>query len=341
MLRRLRTLAPGRVLSAAILLLAAATPARAEAPGLEADAVVARVGARSITVGELDKRIAGIPPFQLRSLGSTPGEIRRAFLERVMIRDVLLAEGARAESLEARADVTARLHRLLRGALLDQMRADAAKDQPVTDADIKAYYDANRDKFHSPPRIAIWRILLPTREAAVEVLGLAKKDLSVKNWDELARERSLDKATAKRKGALGFVAPDGSTAEIGFEVSPGLFEAAARVKDTELVPEPVREGNGYAVVWRRQSSREVVRTLEQEATGIRQVIVHERADKRVRELLERLRREDLGGYSPELVDSVEVTSAGEIQPMRRPGTLPAGRTRVAQPVPVQGPAGLR
>ena len=41
-------------------------------------------------------------------------------------------------------------------------------------------------------------------------------------------------------GNLGFVAPDGTTTEPGLKVSRWILDAASRVKDSEIVPEPVQ-----------------------------------------------------------------------------------------------------
>ena len=48
--------------------------------------------------------------------------------------------------------------------------------------------------------------------------------------------------------------------------------AKAELKDGEVVPEPVKEGPGFAVVWRRGSLEAVVRTLAQEGPAIRQIL---------------------------------------------------------------------
>ncbi len=69
---------------AAIGLLAAATLLSSHAANAETTkdgrVIVARVGNVVITADELEHRLASIPAFQLRTLGRTPEEIRRAFL---------------------------------------------------------------------------------------------------------------------------------------------------------------------------------------------------------------------------------------------------------------------
>lgn len=193
--------------------------------------------------------------------------------------------------------------------------------EPVSDADVEAYFQANKARFNAPPRVALWRILLGTREEALALLEDVKKDLTPKHWNEVCRDKSLDKATNMRGGNLGFVAPDGTTAEAGVKIDVALVQAAMAVKDAELVPEPVREGERWAVVWRRQAMRAVERDLESERGNIRQTLLHTRTEEKIKGVLEALRRDRLTEYSPELVDQLDITSNGELQPMRRPGSL--------------------
>ena len=44
--------------------------------------IVARIGDRRITAGELEDKLAGVPRMQLSEFGSTPEEIRRKLCER-------------------------------------------------------------------------------------------------------------------------------------------------------------------------------------------------------------------------------------------------------------------
>jgi peptidyl-prolyl cis-trans isomerase C len=331
----------GALLCAALLTFAAPAGLRAQ-PRLGDGTVVARVGSRVITVADVERRIAGVPPFQLRTLGATPEEIRRTFVDRVMVREALLAEGAAAQGVADRDDVAERIRSRLRGAMLSALRIDVQTTMPVSDADIEVYYELNKGRFSAPPRVALWRILVGTREEAQAVLDDVKKDLTPKHWNEVCRDKSLDKATHMRGGNLGFVAPDGTTAEAGVKVDPVLVQAAMRVKDAELVPEPVREGERWAVVWRRQGMKAVERDLDGEKGNIRQTILHGRTEEKIKSVLEALRRDHLSEFSPELVDQLDITSNGELQPMRRPGSLSSSRRASAQPPqPVPGPGGLR
>jgi len=207
---------------------------------------------------------------------------------------------------------------------------------------VKAYYDAHADKYHSPARIMIWRILVANKEDAEKVLDKVKQDLSPKHWNEVARDESLDKTTSLRGGNLGFAEPDGKTGDPNVKVDPTLVRAAEKVKDGELVPEPVAEGSSWAIVWRRQSMRAISRPLDLETPNIRQMIAHERVEARLRELVGELRKKYVSDLHPETIELLEVSGMGEISPVKRPGTLPASRRPAAgSPIPTETPAGNR
>lgn len=304
--------------------------------------IVARVGSRVITAGDLERRIASVPLFQLRGFGKSPEEIRRNFLERVMIREQLLSQGAEDRKLAERADVQDRVRSVLRGMLLSQVRSETQIGKPISETEVRAYYDENRAKYNAPPRVAIWRIVLGSRDEAARVIEDLKKDLSPKRWTDITREKSLDKTNNMRSGNLGFVNPDGTTSEPEVKIAPEILAAVAGVKDGELVPEPVKDGDRFDVLWRRQSMRAVARTLEQEELSIRQIISHTKIEDALKTLIEDLRRDYLKESSPELVDQVDISASGELQQQRRPGTLPSANKRaVARPIPTLGGGGMR
>ena len=303
--------------------------AEADAPD---DAIVARVGKETITAGDLRRRIAAIPPFQLRSFGKTEQEIKRNFLERVMVRDLLLAQGALDQKLDQDENVQDRVRATLRSAMVQQIRIDTLA-VPITDADVKKFYDDNADKFHSPERVAIWRILVGSREDAAKIIEEMKKDASVKHWNDLARERSVDKATHMRGGNLGYVEPSGKTSDPAITVDAAVLEAVKKLKDGEPAAEPVKEGEKWAVVWRRQTMKAVERPLEGEAAGIRQTIARQRTEDRLKALIDKATEERVKDASPDLVDEITVSAQGDLQPLRRPGAASPRRAAPGLPAP--------
>jgi peptidyl-prolyl cis-trans isomerase C len=312
---------------------AAPPPARLEAAP---SPVVAKVGAVTITAADIERRMAAVPPFQLRTFGATPAEIRREFVERVLVREALLAQGAAAQGLENRDDIKERVRGLLRNAFLGRLRNEVVTSSRVDDAEIKAFYEKNASRFHTPERYALWMIATSRREEAVEILADLHKDPSPKHWAEVARAKSIDGATALRGGNLGFVSPDGTTPEPGLKVSHAVIEVAQKLKDAEIAADPVKDGDRWVIVWRKQTMAAVERSVDVEAGSIKQLLLHTRTEAKVKETIAALRKQHLTEHNPDLADLFDITPQGDLTPVRRPGSLPAGRHVAATPVPTPG-----
>jgi peptidyl-prolyl cis-trans isomerase C len=323
------------------VVLASASAGRSLAQADEG-AVVARVGNRNITALELVRRMSAVPAFQLKTFGATPDEIKKNFLERVVIREELLAQEAENRKLADREDVRDRIRSVLRNTMVAAERSRAAVEHPITMDDVQAYYTANASKFHAPSRVSIWRIQVGTEKEATDVIDEMKKDESTKHWSELALERSLDKVTYMHNGNLGFVGPDGSTTEENVKIEANALAAVMRAKDSQILPEPLKEGDRYDVLWRRQSMRAVDRPLELESTPIKQVLTHQRTEERLKSVVADLRKQHLTDYHPEELDALDVEASGDLALQRRPGALGSRHaSTVGQPAPKPGPAGLR
>ena len=274
-----------------VLAVLAAGAARAEptAEDVRRAKVVARVGERTVTVGELEDRLAGVPPWQASSFGSTKEEIARAFLEQVVIRDLLLVAAAEKRGIAKTLPYSHQLRRALSTATLRAARKEIPTASAIPIEDVRAYYEQNRSHFDSPARVNLWRILVPTRERADAVLDAAKREPTIAKYNELAREHSIDKATNMRGGNLGFLDPDGVSNEAGVKVDPALVKAASAVEDGAFVPTPVPEGSGFAVVWRRGSVPAARRSVEEASAQIRTALYRTRTEAAEKKLIDDLR----------------------------------------------------
>jgi peptidyl-prolyl cis-trans isomerase C len=310
------------------------------------DRVVARVGGTSITVGELERRVKQLPIFQLRQFGKTNAHVRRSITERA-VADELLVQGARAQKLDEGPEVADRLRSILASALVNDLREEMERAGEVSDEEVRAYYEARRDSYKPQQRIKISQVVVATRAEAEKLLDTIYNDETYAKdpevgWDKLVQEHSLDKSTAMRKGNLSFVSSDGGTAYKDVRVSPAIFEAAAKVKDGQVFPEPVQVGDkAWAVLWRRGSQQTPERTLEMEATTIRGILAKDKVQARVKSLLEELRAKHVRDAQLGLAEQIEVSAQGDLAPRRRPGGLPRGHAAAASPRPQGEPGTLR
>ena len=319
-----RPLAFVLALAASVIAVPIARAGAGPAPDPRRDAVVAHVGPRTITAGELEDRLAQVPAFQLRTFGSDPATVKRRFLEEIMVTELLLAQGAEARHLESKIPTRFDLDRVRAQATLRAVRSQVGTPAQISDADAKTYYEANKADYDAPERLNLWRIRCATREEALTVLADAKKDLTLAHWNQLARDHSQDKATSMRGGNLGFLTPDGTSSEAGFRADPGLVKAAAGVRDGELVPDPVVEESSFSVVWRRGTVGASHRAFDDVKAQIQALVYRSRVEAETKSLLETLRKRDLTEHSPEHLDGIEISLPDAVVvPRKRAGQVPA------------------
>ncbi|WP_394833523.1 peptidyl-prolyl cis-trans isomerase [Pendulispora rubella] len=306
-----------RFVSVTLLLLFVAAPSHATKPDApKSEAVVAKVGARTVTAAELEARLATIPAFQLRTFGETPEAIKKGVLERVIVPELLLEQGAEAKHLETDRGVAERLSRAQAQATVRALRAQVGT--AVSAEEIKRYFEENRGRFEAPESYNLWRILCKTREEALSVLEDAKKDGQLAKFQSLAESHSIDQATYLRGGNLGFVNAEGVSNEAGLRVEPALVKAALSVKDGEFVPAPVEEAGAWAVIWRRGTVGASRRTLEELMPRIRDMILRQRLDTAVSKLVTDLRTRDVRDLNESLLPGLPVADKETVVPRKRP-----------------------
>jgi peptidyl-prolyl cis-trans isomerase C len=302
--------------------------AHADTPDARRAAVCVRVGERAITVGEVEDRMTAVPPYQLRTLGATEAEIRRAFIDQVIIADALWSAGASARHMDRQVPTRFDLDRVKAEATLRALRKALGPPESVSMEDVQAVYDKNKVRYDAPERYQLWRILCATKEEAQTVLADAKRDATVAHWNKLTRDHSLDKATYLRSGNVGFVALDGTSNEAGFKVEPSIVKAATTVRDGEFVGEPVAEGTSWAVVWRRGTVGASHRSADEAKEQIQRSILHQREADAKKKLLADLRAKNLQEYNPELLTGIDVAPPdGVVVPRKRPGQIAPGSSR--------------
>ncbi|HEY3500437.1 MAG TPA: peptidyl-prolyl cis-trans isomerase [Polyangiaceae bacterium] len=271
---------------------------------------VITVGSASMTAADVSRRLAALPAYQVSRYGTTPEEIKKRFVEEVLVPEMLYGEEALRKKTHESPALRDKLRESLRDAVDRNLREEALQKQPVTAEDIKKYYDENKSRFETPKRIRVWRIQVADEASAKEILAKAKGSDGVKNWSEAAREKSLDKATSQRSGDLGFVRADGSTDVPRVQVDPAIFAAADKVADGALVGQPVKEGDKFSVVWRRGSVEATKRTVEDETPSIRQVLERRRIDSARQELIANLKKDQVKEFHPELLSNLDASMFG-------------------------------
>lgn len=189
--------------------------------------------------------------------------------------------------------------RVRRELLLDELYAALGRSlAPLTESELRAAYDKELTEFVRPEAIRIFRILFDSEEAGRAALSALPEVVTLKDWRARARELSVDRATHQRGGDLGFVGPDGHTDVPEVQADPGLYAAAAPLKDGEVLRELVPEGSKFALIWRRGTRAKVEATFEQVRADLVLRVDEARRYELLRSLVEDLRKTRLQDYSP-------------------------------------------
>jgi peptidyl-prolyl cis-trans isomerase C len=265
----------------------------ASAASADVSPSVLAAGGVSVDRETIERRLAELPAFQRDTLGPTPSAIRDTFVERVLIPELLYAAEARRLSVEDSVRARDREREILRRALLRDLEEKELTERPITENELRRYYDQSRAEFSSPEKIRVWRIVVGSRERALEVLSNARKPDGLERWRAAAREYSLDQATKLRGGDVGFVASDGATDVPRVRIAPEVFRAVQALTDGELASEPLEHGGRFHVLWRRGTRPAAERAFEDERERIRALLGAERVEKAMNALLAKLRKTHL------------------------------------------------
>ena len=147
------------------------------------------------------------------------------------------------------------------GMTLDSLKADMKSQvqlrkllEPqvsVTDEDIQTYYDENLDSLKEPEQVKASHILVATKEEADAVLAELNGGA---DFAAVAKEKSLDTATAENGGELDFIAK-GEMEE--------AFETAAFALEIGKLSSVVETSSGFHVIKISERKAEYTPTLDE------------------------------------------------------------------------------
>jgi hypothetical protein len=275
------------------------TPADAGIAGLsseQAARVLAKVGDRTITLGDFAKAIERMDQFDRLKYQSK--ERRRELLEELI--DIeLLATEARRLGLDKEPEAADALRMILRDAVLAEARVGLPTPAQITDQEIRAYYDAHADKFSEPERRRVAAIVIGDKKVAAKVLKEALKLKSPTEWGELFFKHSLTApkqrgptTPAEMAGDLGIVGPVEDAKGSNPKVPEPVRAAVFKLKEVnEVATELVESENRQFIVRLNGKTQPHKRTLTEADRAIRVLLVQERMAAKERALEEELKKQ--------------------------------------------------
>jgi parvulin-like peptidyl-prolyl isomerase len=246
--------------------------------------VLAKVGDRTITLGEYAATLERMDPFE-RLRYQSPD--RRKQLLDEMIEVELLAGEARRRGLDKLPETEERRRQLLRDELLDRVKQGLPAPNDLPEAEVRAYYDSHKADFDEPERRRVSAIVLDSESEAKRVLGLAR-EATAEGWGKLVEQYGKAKKLrpgppppGELAGDIGIVGPPGDSRGANPRVAEPVREAAFKVsKVGDVYGEVVKSENDFYVVRLTGKTDPRSRSYQEAERAIRVAVVQAKIRER-------------------------------------------------------------
>jgi peptidyl-prolyl cis-trans isomerase C len=276
----------------------------------QASQVLARVGARVITLGDYAAALERMDPFE--RMRYQTDDRRQALLDE-MINVELLAREAERRGLDRQPETLELVRQYQRDELLRRLRAKVPGPNQLSSAEVQAYYREHQADFFDPERRRAAHIVLGDAALAARVLADAA-GADAERWRALVQRYNPDalgpegdKTSARPgldvPGDLGLLsAPGQSSAGAAAQPAPPGSAPSADVPEPvrravfqiaevgQVYPQPIAAAGRFHVLRLVSKLEARQRTLEEVDAAVRARLVRALQEQAEDELVTRLRR---------------------------------------------------
>lgn len=191
---------------------------------------VVKIDGTTITKEEVQAEMNNLPEMARDMFGGPEGMTR--FVDELVKKEMLYLE-AKKKGLDKNKELEKKIEDFRKITLINQLlEKEIEAAAKVTDADLKNYYDKNKDEFTANTQVRVSQIVVRTEADAKKVYEKIQKG---EDFAKIASATSIDKASAKSGGDMGnFKRGD---------MAPELENVAFRLKKGELgMPVQMKDG---------------------------------------------------------------------------------------------------
>jgi peptidyl-prolyl cis-trans isomerase C len=282
--------------------------------------VVARVGERRITVGEVEDAVEKMSPM-MRARYRDPVQLR-SLVDQMLRFELLAREAAReggANDREVRAATSRRAVQELMRIRFDE----TITPESVPVADVEAYYAAHPEEFNVGETRRASHILVATRAEADALLSQAR-EADARAFRTLAQGRSLDAESRARGGDLRYFDERGrGPNDADAAVDAALVRAAFALRTVGDVSDPVEVSGQWSLVKLTGLRPAVHRTLIESQGAIRERLWRERRQAAIEAYVAGLRERGRVVLHAERMEAIEMApptrdGSEDEEPLRAP-----------------------
>jgi len=227
--------------------------------------VVAKVDKADITKDDFIKEVGRIPDWARAQFQGDEGKDR--FLDELIKRE-LIYQHAMKMKLDKDKEYLDKVREFEKMTLVSLvLKKEVEEKAVVDDAEVKAFYDQNAEKFTVGTELKASHILVETEKEAKDIHAKIKKGES---FSDLAKKFSKDRGSADKGGDVGYFTRG--------KMVPEFENAAASLKPGE-VSEPVQTRFGYHIIKLTDIKQGTRASFEQSAESIHRQLLGEKRKK--------------------------------------------------------------
>lgn len=234
--------------------------------------LVAVVNGKEITMMMLDEKIENLPE-QYKAFAS---QYKKEVVDEMIV-EQLIYEEAKRRRIDHDPEVKELIDEAAKKIIISRVIDDEMKKvSPISEDDLKAYYEENKDRYMNPEVVRASHILTSTEEEAMEAMKALSTDVDF----EKAAKRFSNDLTKDRGGDLGYF----KRGQMIPEFEKVVF--SLRVGDMSGV---VKTRFGYHIIKLTDYKAATYRDYEEVKENIEIILSRERQEERFKEFADTLR----------------------------------------------------
>jgi peptidyl-prolyl cis-trans isomerase C len=239
--------------------------------------VIAKVNKDAVTEADFLRESSRIPEWARSQFETDEGKSK--FLDE-LVKKELIYQHAKKMRLDKNEEYLQKVREFEKLTLVALTLKKEVDDKvKVSEGEVRAFYDENKDKFTVGTQIKASHILVKTKEEAEKA---RERIMNGEKFETVAKEVSIDKGSAEKGGDLGYFGRGRMVPE---------FERAALSLKRGEISAPVKTRFGYHIIKQTDVKMGDPASFEQSKEAIRRELINQKRKKYFDQLVDKLKAE--------------------------------------------------
>lgn len=278
--------------------------------------VIAKVNKGAVTEADFLREVSRIPEWARSQFETDDGKDK--FLDELIKKELIYqhAKKMRLDNNEEFLQKVREFEKLTLVAL--SLKKEVDEKVRVSEEEVKAFFEENKDKFTVGTQIKASHILVRTEEEAKKA---RERILKGEKFEDVARDVSIDKGSAEKGGDLGYFGRGRMVPE---------FERAALSLETGGISPPVQTRFGYHIIKQTDVKMGDPASYEQSKEAIHRELVNQERKKYFDSLIDKLKADSEINTNKEVLAGISLPWEESESPQAQTGEQPSPEPEQAE-----------